>query len=344
MTDPTAPEIHLDTDARHVLLVGTGGIGSRLLQSLMTLSADALAGRRLEVICVDPSETALSLARHRVGELSAITPGIDVRYEVRLPRNLPREPELVIVATPSAVRFGVVMDLLSRMQPRNLVLEKFLFTQHGAYREVESRLEQGGIRTWVHAPRTVWPGYLDLVGRLQATEPVSMRVSGSNWALASNAIHFVPAFQLLCGEDIVDVSGAGLDPDPIENKRQGYKEVSGRLVLQGSRGSRLELVSLASGLLPLQVTIETPKARFLIEEAGERMRVQEAASSWAWSELPFRMLRASQMQEPLARILNEGRSSLPTYASMVEPHLALMRVFNTVFFGPGHETADCPVT
>lgn len=329
---------------RQVVLIGTGGIGSRLLQSLMTLSSATIGAGGLDVICVDPSETSLALARQRVAELSATTPGISVRYENRLPPDVQAEPDLAIVATPSAVRFAVVMNLLDAVRPRNLILEKFLFTQHQAYQTVGARLESDKIRTWVHAPRTVWPGYLDLVGRLSAGQPVIMRVSGSSWSLASNAIHFVPVFMLLSGEQQVQVDGSGLDPEALTNKRQGYREVSGRLAFEGQSGSRLELISLSAGRMPMLVTVETPSARYVIEEAAGRLGHQEDAQGWVWQQSPFRMLRASEMQEPLGRILIEGRSSLPGYTQMVAPHLALMREFNRIFFGPGHDTDDCPVT
>ncbi|WP_429911428.1 class I SAM-dependent methyltransferase [Glycocaulis sp.] len=326
-----------------IVLIGCGNIGSRTLQSLVSVDAGSLGG--LQIWCMDPSAEALDLARTRAGEITGAggVDGLDLRF-VSDVSELPRTIDLAVVSTTSSVRHAAVTALMDHARIDRLVLEKFLFTDRQHYADLSARLNAAGTRAWVNCPRPAWPGYMKLAARLRGTGPLSIRVAGAGWALASNAIHFLAAFEAVAGERFDRFDGSGLDKDPIENRRHGYREVTGTLVASGDGGSSASLVCFKEGRAAVTVDILGAAGRFIIFEAQSRMLEQSEETGWDWKEVPFEMLYASQMAPVFQSLLAEGDCVLPDYGSMIVPHLELISIYNRVFFGPGQEDRLCPVT
>jgi predicted dehydrogenase len=328
---------------RIVALIGCGNIGSRTLQSIASLDAESLGG--LQVWCIDTRPEALDMARARAEEItgSGGRAGLEIRYAADI-ADLPRALDLAVVSTTSSTRHALVSALLDHARVGRLVLEKFLFTDPAHYADMARRLSESGTRAWVNCPRPAWPGYADLAARLRGTGPLSIRVAGSGWAMASNAIHFLAAFEAVTGERFDRFDGSGLDPEPVENKRGGYMEVTGTLVAHGDGGSTASLVCLAEGRAAVTVDILGAAGRFILFEAENRMIEQSERTGWRWEEAPFQMLYASQMMPAFEALLTGQACPLPSYEAMMAPHLGLMRVYNRVFFGEGQEDRPCPVT
>lgn len=320
--------------AFEVVLVGCGNIGTRLLQSLLTSVPDA------HVLCIDPSEDARALAVQRASEVGHEA-SVDVAAEIQEGAA----PDLAIVATTSAPRRSIVETLAARLSPKLYLLEKFLFPKIEDYAAVEALMAKSGARAYVHTPRPVWPGYVRLAGILAADNDScrQMRVSGQQWNMASNAIHFVPAFEALARAPIVAWDASGLDADPVPNKRDGYLEVTGTLKGMTRDGAELILHSAAGEAPPLSVSLSTQAREVSINEAGGTMTLRSKADGSEVSE-PFGMLRASEMQETFSALSKTGSCSLPALADLAAPHIALIRHFNAVFFGPGQDDKACPVT
>lgn len=329
---------------KNIVLIGCGNIGTRLLQSLITVPLFG-PSNPVQVHCVDPEMEGQERVGARVREVlgDTIPDFLKISVSGSLP-NFDAEIDLAIVATTSKPRFSIVQGLLDICSPRNLILEKFLFVEHAAYERVQAQLEAGGIQCWVHAPRPTWPGYKSLKDRISNAGPIVYRVGGANWALASNAVHFVAAFTSLTGESISSFDGTRLDSKPVENKRDGYLEVTGQLSAIGSAGSKLEMVCAAEGRSVPAVDIITRAGRYVILESEQRMFANDESTEWKWRDEEFKILFASQMQEPLSQVLQGDPCDLPLYSEMVAPHQNLMKIFNTVFFGEDSELSDCPVT
>ena len=320
-----------------VLLIGCGEIGTRLLQSLLTMGIDA------DIECVDPAESGLELAQKRAAEVSdAQSENCNVTYRSSL---LPAyaDLDLAIIATTSKPRHAIFKDLMQRAAPQAILLEKFLFPDTAAYADVQETLLKTGTKAFVHAPRTAWPGYKNLQARLKGQAPVTMRVTGANWAMASNAVHFMPVFEQLAGAAITRWDASGLDPDPVNNKRDGYLEVTGHLVAETETGSRLEMTCDRGGAPSVTVDVVCGDMHFTIQE-GKRVMQSVGGQGGEIEESVFDILFASQMQGPLCALLENRACDLPTYTQMVPLHLALIPIFNTVFFGADKVDQACPVT
>lgn len=329
--------------SKSIALIGCGNIGSRTLQSLLSIQDEALRG--LDIWCFDPSLESLDLARSRADEISDTSAGFghQTRFTSTL-TDLPEALDLGIVSTTSAHRWNATKALLSQAQTKRLVLEKFLFTETETYSKATELFESAGVSCWVNCPRPAWPGYLDLARRIRGHGPIQARITGSNWAMASNAIHFLAALAALTGEQFNEFDTSRLDSAAIDNKRGGYKEISGLLGAIGSAGSRADIVCDIASRSGVTVDILSKAGRFILFEAQNKMLYQADDTDWQWREAEFRMLFASQMSEAFSQLLLDEDCPLPRYDEMVEPHLALMRVFNSIFFGPDAADQPCPVT
>jgi hypothetical protein len=321
-----------------VALIGCGNIGSRLLQAL--ISAPLPAGDGLDVVVVDPAEDARALGTRRAEEVTDRPAHLRVEFAETLDA-LPGELALAIVATSSRPRAAIVEQLLLRTSPKALLLEKFLFTRPEAYASVGEVLEARDIPTFVHTPRPVWPGYLDLKARL-TDDPLHMQVAGSGWAMASNAIHFVAAFEGLTGEKVTGFNSRHVDAATFANKRDGYHEVSGLLIATGDRASRLTLACTPAEPPHLTVDVLQGDRRYLVFEGDQRMQYRDGGT--AWQETSFGILFASQMQSVLADLLQRGTCGLPRYRDLAPSHLALIEALDPIFRANGYAGEDFPVT
>ncbi len=329
---------------KNVVLIGCGNIGTRLLQSLVTLPIlDPDDG--ISVLCVDPDSEGRERAMLRAGEaFDGNIPGFVNVDTAATFEDFSGEIDLAIVSTTSRPRFEIVKSLFETSPPRRLLLEKFLFVQPHAYEEVATLLQKHDVKCWVHAPRPAWPGYVHLKERLTDCGSIQMRVGGAAWAMASNAIHFVAAFNSLTGEQVAYIDASRLDPNPIPNKREPYLEVTGGLRFIGTNNSMLELDCRRGGRSAIAVDIMTDKGHYIIFEGEGRMFANDQHTDWSWREEKFETLFASQMQAPLTDLLTRDECLLPTYRDMVDPHQKLIQVFNPIFFPGESELQDCPVT
>ncbi|MBR9824351.1 MAG: hypothetical protein GYB36_00950 [Alphaproteobacteria bacterium] len=329
--------------SKTIVLVGCGNIGSRTLQSLLGIDSANL--QSLTIWCFDPNPKSLELAQTRAAEVStaADANGHKVEFVNRL-HDLPTHADLAIISTTSSHRWSATNELLAHTSVERLILEKFLFTEAEHYGLAAELFAKTGTSCWVNCPRPAWPGYLNLATRIKGRGPVQARVAGSNWAMASNVIHFLAAFSAITGERFTEFDSHRLDPEPIENKRGGYKEISGTLGAIGSGGSRVDILCDTASRSGITVDILSSAGRFILFEAQNKMLFQAEDSDWQWSETEFPMLFASQMSAAFAELMTAGRCPLPTFEDMTEPHLALMRVFNSVFFGDDSLSRPTPVT
>ena len=320
---------------KRITLIGCGNIGTRLLQSIVTMPE----GEPLELTCIDPSEDQLDLAENRIKETADgdMPPHIDLMLSTDFTSMKPGE-DLAIIATASRPRADLTLRLLGAAAPRRLLLEKFLFTKRSDYAKVATALAAAGVETFVHTPRPTWPGYQSLSSRLERSRPVRMTVSGSNWALASNAVHFIAAFQALSGEPNGAFDASGLDAEPVENKRAGYMDVTGTLSFRTSGGSELVMTSLKTGSDPIVVHVDAAGQRFEIHENARQIRPGDAPAE------TFNIRFASQMQPVLQALIQGASHDLPSYQALAPIHVDLIEIFNAVVFGAGSADRACPVT
>jgi len=316
----------------NIIISGCGNIGSRLLQSVSNID-DADIGI-LDIYGVDPFQSSLDLSTERFHQENK---GGHKLYMSKETSGLPSEAELLIVSVDSANRLAALLAVLEHCTPKAILLEKILFNKFEEFETFQTILNNLAVPCWVNCSRNIWPGYQNLKETLSDKTIKSYTVSGSDWGLGCNAIHFIAALEFLAGEAVTEMS---MDTDTAairDSKRSGYKEVTGTLSGKMASGGTVSLSSLEEGEQPISVIIEASNGRYVIAE-GKTMTVNDG------EEQPFPLLYTSQLTEPLIEILKHRRSDLPSYEDSVHQHRVMFKALNDVFYGKGNNEAQCPVT
>jgi len=218
-------------------VIGCGRLGQRHVQSLANLEEEA------EIFLVDPDVAALA----RTEELVRQQKSVEQRTNVLLRRvslnELPKNIDLVIVATNSFQRAAITLFLLREKLPKWLILEKFLFPRTDQYHCLERQIEHGATKVWVNQWMTSEPAFRRLFKLIGSELPLEMSVRGVSWGLCSNCLHFLEFFDKLTGRGELRLEDAKLDPVPVDNGREDYLDATGSLSFSADRSSRLVLVS-----------------------------------------------------------------------------------------------------
>lgn len=311
-----------------VALVGAGQLGSRYVQGLSGCK------QPLEVHVVDPSPEAIAVCMDRWNQAGprshhAIHPGASTE-------GLPAALDLVIVATSARERCKVVTDVAGRCEVGYWILEKVLAQSVEDLEAIEACVAPSKA-AWINLPRRAMKWHQRLCEQFARDTPLKASLTGSNWGLACNSIHFLDLISWWTGEALLSIDTSRLDDQWIESKRKGYREVLGELVANFAGGSSLHLVAGADSS-ELVLTVETASGEFwrLDEASGNATNQHGAAINGG-------MEAQSILSGPLVdRILETGTCDLPRVVESLQLHSCfleeLLKHWNRV-----HTLADTAV-
>ncbi|MBC7449141.1 MAG: Gfo/Idh/MocA family oxidoreductase [Hymenobacteraceae bacterium] len=325
---------------KHIALIGAGQLGSRHLQALALLEQPAT------FYVVDPAQESLDITRSRFFEVKGAERHQETIRFCQTFQELPRQLDLVVVATGSRIRRHVIEALLAHAEVPYLLLEKILFSKPEDYAAVGELLTQKGVTAWVNCPRRMIAYYQELKERLKNEPRLSLTVTGSNWGLACNGIHFVDLFAYLTGDEAVTLSGAQLDGHILESKRAGYLELTGTLLGSTANGSTLAVTSLPDGTAGLGLSITAGGQRYHLDEGKRLTYFATAAQQWQWEQETWGWLFQSQLTNVAAQqILTSGTCDLTPYAASAGQHLALLAAFMPVIqLSSPQPLSECLIT
>lgn len=325
-------------DKSTVIIIGGGQIGSRHLQSIVQ-SPDAMS-----VFVVDPSPDALRRAQARVAEVIPAESKVKVVFTQQLDDRI-RSCDIAIIATSSDVRRSVIEHLLSRVDVRYMIVEKVAFQSDYDFECVSRLLNEKGTTAWVNCPRREWALYQDLRTKLPQSSPFECHVSGSNWGLACNAIHFLDLLAYLTQDTRMTVSTADLDTEPFPSKRKGFLEFSGTLRAQ-TDAHKLTLTCYRGGDAPILVQLHGENFRYIIRENEGRLWSSHSEDQWRWQELNFFAPYQSQLTiQVVQSIFATGQCSLTSFAESQRLHRPLLDAFlRHLQEQTGRELVRCPIT
>lgn len=325
-----------------VIIVGAGQIGSRHLQSLVNFSGP------ISVDVVDPKVESLETAKSRLNEVCSAD--MKDRLICRFLSNdsaLSDYYDVGIISTSANVRRRVVEALIQKTAISNLILEKVLFQKLEDYDAVDKILEENHIRTWVNCNLLNVPEYQKLVSDLSDEACLEMTVSGAQWGIGCNSLHFIHLFAQLSGSSDLEFDSSHLSSLEIAAKREGFREFEGELLVKSSKG-RLILKSYSSGDMPLTVSLSTPSFLGSFIDLGGRGEalIRRQASRWDLERHFYNMPFQSQVTSGLVDdILNDRKVLLPTYREASVLHKGFIQSLIRHLERTSKERIDlCPIT
>ena len=219
---------------QNLLLVGAGQIGSRYLQGI--------AGETVNynITVIDSSAHSLSAAKQRWLEAGGLCSCHKIFWGQALPNDI-KNYDLAIVATSSKNRAVLIHDIAHKINVNYWVLEKILAQSNKELNIIETATSNAK-QVYVNTPRRQIKWYQKIRSKFPG-KPISVKINGGLWGLASNAIHFIDLVAWWTGQSLVSIDTKKLHKKWFESKRKTYFEVTGELLAKFSEGAELIMQS-----------------------------------------------------------------------------------------------------
>ena len=148
---------------------------------------------------------------------------------------------LCIISTNSNVRFKIFSYLVTGMKIKNFILEKIIFQNPLEYKKSAKLVEINKLNCWINCPRRTWKIFKEIKKKIKLSESLQVKITGFNWGLMSNAIHFVDLFSYLKNLKNYEVFFEGLEKKIIKTKRSGFSEMKGKIIFKTKNNDQMIL-------------------------------------------------------------------------------------------------------
>ena len=320
----------------NIAIIGSGQLGSRHLQGIKT------ANLELSIEVVDSNIEALRIAEDRYNEIKGNQYIKNVSFLSSID-ELRDRLDLVIIATGSAPRFTITKQLIERKHVDNIIFEKVLFQNEESFFAIEELLRNNGVNAWVNCPRRMFDYYKDIKRELNDADKLIITVSGGEWGLGCNSIHFIDIFSYLSKQTSYTLLTNGLNKKVYPSKRSGYIEFCGILSGITERGDIINLISQENSSITPLISIVSKNIKFVIDETNGFM-TSFKDNSWETSKItvPYQSQLTGRLIEDV--LLNKN-SNITKYEESMNLHLPFITsILDYYNFLTGENSKNCPIT
>ena len=310
-----------------VAICGAGNLGRRHLEGTLH------SGQVDAVHVYDIIEGAFAACEQVVGDFGA--GGAEVFLHRSL-ADLPTRLDLVIVATTADVRPRVVAQLATHSQVRRWILEKVLAQDEGGLEKLVEATSNSLV--WVNTSRRMIEWHRRLRDLIRGNGSISMLVSGGDWGLACNAVHFMDLLTWWSDEVPQRTDTSNLESAWGTSKREGFREVFGSMSITYSAGSRLTLVA-RHGPEPIVIEVEVGGLTWVIDESEGVARRSDGIEQFGSLEL-----QSEVTPRLIDSVLGSDNCALPTLEESVETHRVLLRALTAHWVLSGGRGDGVPIT
>lgn len=245
---------------RNVLLVGSGNLGSRYLQGLLSMNIN------LKIFIVEPSEKSIDNTKNL---LSKNPFGSKKNYVFfKSFPNINEKFDIAIIATTANCRYEILCEIKKRYIVEKFILEKVLAQSISQLKMIEELLRPDK-KKWVNTPRRSmkWHNKIKSNFFAKIEKPLNVTIVGGDWGLVCNAIHFIDLVAWWKNLKLKKVNSDGLI-NWFESKRPGFYDAYGVIEAYYNDGSYLKMVSEEKKRSP-KIKVKTDKDVFeILETAG----------------------------------------------------------------------------
>ncbi len=298
---------------KNIVIIGCGNIGSRHGQSLR------LVNTPLTIYFVDPFDSSLS----KMKNIWESTEGThhNVNY-CNTTANVPPENFLTIIATNSGDRLNALENAGTNFNLENLILEKFLFSTENEFKKAE-KIVQGIKNVRVNCPRRLFNAYKQLKELLNGNAIFSINITGNNWGMCSNSIHFLDTLTYLLGSEISHLSFSKNNFSVVESKRKGYLETYGQLIGK-IENTDFYLECLPGDFSGMEIIFKGVNEFRVTENAGN-IEIYLDGKLFLNEKIPFQsQLTCSYVND----LMRNHEIGLPLYFENEKLHLAFLSALN----------------
>ena len=165
-------------------------------------------------------------------------------------------------------------------------------------------------------------GFRELKSKL--TTPMTYKVSGSEWGLACNAVHFIDLVAFFADSASYTLDLSGIERELFQSKRQGFVEFYGVLRGEFDTGDRFELECYHGENVTVENLIRTNGLEADI--SGDSVEIRRSDGSV--ESQPFKMEYQSDLTHlALQQLLTSGTCDLTPYRESMDLHIPFISLF-----------------
>jgi predicted dehydrogenase len=320
---------------KQIAIIGFGAMGCRHAQSLINNPETA----NWKILTVETSEENFKLGIQKIGA-----------DETRIQRvsaisNLPDSIDLAIVATSAAPRYAIMNQLLDK-GIKYYLLEKIVFQSLAQFDHIIQRMKQLEAVAYCNFVNRYFDNYNHIRKQIQSNPgiPVEMTVTGGEFGLGCNAIHYIDLFEYLTSSSgKVTIQYNLLEELESGNKRGNeYREFRGSIAAVNDKKQHLRITSFKA--FETGIVINIRLGDHSLHQLNENMGTAVEYNENGIRNHLFNLLPTSRLTAVICQDIFNGTCRLSTVQETRQTHAQLFGIFNTVLKLENSSETICPIT
>jgi predicted dehydrogenase len=311
----------------NILVVGFGNMGCRHAQSLLKRKNDD------NIYVLEPNKEIIEINKSKIGDEENKIVFIDIIDDLTC------EIDFAIIATSAYPRFEIVKKLLDS-GIKKFLLEKVVFQSENQFDIVIKMLNDYDAVAYCNFVNRYFPNYQTIKKEMLDNIPFKMIVSGADFGLGCNALHYVDLFEFLSDEFSSVKSSNLVLLNSINRRGDMYKEVTGQLAWGTLKGNNLLINSDVNKTGGVEIIITQGGNTHILNE--ESLKHVELLADLSLKSTDFVIKYTSELTNIIVNDVLEGNIILPTVQATKNCHTQFFAILNQVF---GLSKSDlCPIT
>lgn len=283
----------------NILIIGFGNIGYRHLQSLCSINANII------ITVYD-----INIGSFKKIDTLLISKKIKILKIIKAP--IKQKYDLVISATTNFKRYNVMKDLINKNTIRYIILEKVAFENRAQYINFYNLLsKKNNIQCFINYSRNMMRSYNEIKQIIKNKHIDHIHVTGLNWNLISNSLHFINLFSYLFEKKDFLFIEHKLHKKKYTSKRNGFNELKGKIIFQLSDIKILLEDNLKNN--KNLITFKSSSEKIIIDENNQKINFFDLKKNISIKK-NFKINFQSELtKEIYFQILNKKPILLPKY-------------------------------
>ena len=325
----------LDSELKNITIIGSGGIGSRHFQALLKNKYPS----RIQII--EPFQKSIEQTKKILTE-TKFNQNIKVDFLKKIVNNN-FKTDLLIICTLSDIRFKVFNEFLKLNKISYIIFEKVVFQSKDEFLKTFKILEKEKIKAWINCPNRTNKGYIKFKKTIIKSAPLRMTVTGSNWGMASNLIHYLDLFCFFIDQTDIFIKTNRLDKRVYYSKRKDFIEIGGTVEFSSKNGDLLEISDEKSKNLNVEITLSNENNYLKVFESENYALVKNKIKL---SKINFPIEYQSNLTNKFAHDIFKNKDcKLPSIRENAELHYKIFLLISShLDYYSDKDFKICPIT
>ena len=325
----------------NIAIIGLGNIGFRHYQSILEL------GNEHNLFFIDKSDSAIEKCKNYKNKNYTVKNIFFSNQIQKISANL----EIIIIATNSFPRKSIIEEIFHFHKPKYIILEKFLFPKIEDYFFCKSLFESNSTKVWVN--QWMSSEFIEISRYFPSNKKIKFSITGKNWGLCSNSVHFIDWFHALTERKNLEVISTNFSNLIYESRREEYRELMGSFCIQSIDGHELNLTcekkSNDEEIGERSIFIKISNIDYVLKAEFDGVKLFYKINDKKINSISENIIyvkpQSKKTSDILRTIIKSNTCNLVNYNISMEQHLLVYNEFLNTFSNNGFDIkSGIPVT